>query len=74
MLFEKKYDRALELMKKKNGTEDPEEIRKISESEESPFEKNDRLAMFLSACMVFLPTAAIILGIFAGIVWMIDKV
>ncbi|MBE5962540.1 MAG: hypothetical protein E7256_14380 [Lachnospiraceae bacterium] len=61
-------------MKEKNGTEDLEEIQKITESGESPFEKNDRLAMMLSAFLVFLPAAAVILGIFAGIVWIIDKI
>lgn len=67
MLFQKKFDRAMNLMKEKNSENDT----KFQDfNEELELEKNDKLAMLLGAFMVFIPTAVIILGIFALITWL----
>ncbi|MGN0482486.1 MAG: hypothetical protein ACI4HI_02930 [Lachnospiraceae bacterium] len=48
MLFQKKIER---LLSKKEPEETPE-----------PLEKGDRLALFLSACIVFVPAILLTLG------------
>lgn len=71
MFFGKKYDRAMDVLKEKNnraetGTAEDIEVKPDEkEDKEEVFEKNDRLAMTISAFLVFIPAAVLILGIFA---------
>ena len=62
MIFQGKYDKARALEKErmegKKRAVDEEDL-------ESKLEKNDVLAMILSALLVFLPAALIVLGILA---------
>ena len=69
MIFQRKFQRGMELLRKKNGNDpeqaDPEqreiETKKRVPQEELKLERHDRLAMVLSAFMVFLPVALIVL-------------
>ena len=64
MLFQKKVDRALNKLH-----EDSDFARKEREpefeKEEISLEKHDLLAMVISAFLVFLPVAVVVLGIIA---------
>ena len=59
MLFQKKVNRALDKLHKES-----EEARQDMDLQEEgiPLEKNDFLAMVISAFLVFLPTALLVLG------------
>lgn len=48
MLFQKKIDRLF--------------LKKKQEETQEPLEKGDRLALFLSACIVFIPIILLTLG------------
>lgn len=69
MIFRKKYLRAMEYMRKKNGTAtdapDTEqgelETKKKVQAEEIRPEKHDVAAMLLSAFAIFLPVALLVL-------------
>ena len=63
MIFQKKIDRAMEWLKKRNKEKDI----KIGQDDELNLEKNDLLAIIISAFIVFLP----ILLIFAFIVYLV---
>lgn len=69
MIFRKKYLRAMEYMRKKNGTApdapdkeqgELETKRKVQTEELRP-EKHDVAAMLLSAFAIFLPVALLVL-------------
>ena len=68
MIFQKKYQRGMELLRKKNGS-DPDQSdaenreikRRAAADEKVELEKHDTLAMLLSALMTFLPVALIVL-------------
>lgn len=59
MLFQKKVNRALDKLHKES-----EAARQDMDLQEEgiPLEKNDFLAMVISAFLVFLPTALLVLG------------
>lgn len=62
MLFQGKFDRARKLQKERMGDRERAlEDENLSEK----LEKNDTLALILSALMVFLPAALVVLGIVA---------
>ncbi len=63
MIFQKKIDRAMEWLKNKNKEKD----KNIGQDDELNLEKNDLLAIIISAFIVFLP----ILLIFAFIVYLV---
>ena len=63
MIFQKKIDRAMEWLKNRNKEKD----NKIGQDNELNLEKNDLLAIIISAFIVFLP----ILLIFAFIVYLV---
>ena len=63
MIFQKKIDRAMEWLKNRNKEKDI----KIGQDDELNLEKNDLLAIIISAFIVFLP----ILLIFAFIVYLV---
>ncbi|MBQ9325229.1 MAG: hypothetical protein IJ246_05605 [Clostridia bacterium] len=59
MLFQGRYDKARKLQKERMQGQD----RAVDEENlEDKIEKNDTLAMILSALLVFLPAAILILG------------
>lgn len=69
MIFRKKYLRGMELLRKKNGG-DPEqadaqsreiETKKRITAEDVKPEKHDIAAMLISAFLIFLPVALIVL-------------
>lgn len=60
MLFKKKIDRAFDLLKEKNNIEDSNN--KLGE-EEIYLEKNDYIAIILSAIIVFGPIFLVLIGI-----------
>ena len=73
MLFQRKYDKAMELLKEKNKAYEEEEEKKSSidpENEDLMLEKKDRLAMTLSAFLVFIPAAILVLGVFGLIAFL----
>lgn len=60
MLFQKKVDRAMDYVREKDGGEDQtqeEKEEKISQE----IEKGDTLAMILSALLVLVPVALVVL-------------
>ena len=68
MIFQKKYQRGMELLRKKNGSEpdrpdaENREIKKrVVADDKIELEKHDALAMLLSAFMMFVPVALIVL-------------
>lgn len=63
MIFQKKIDRAMEWLKNRNKEKD----NKFGQDNELNLEKNDLLAIIISAFIVFLP----ILLIFAFIVYLV---
>ena len=66
MLFQRKYDKAMELLKEKNEAYEDEERKNDNlEKEEVGLDKTDRFAMTISAFLVFIPVAIVVLGIFA---------
>ncbi len=64
MLFQRKYDRAKQLLKERTG-DSPKALE--DENLADKLEKNDTLALILSALIVFVPVALIFLLIIAGI-------
>ena len=62
MIFQGRYEKARSLLKERmKGRK-----RAVDEDDlESQLEKNDMLAMILSALLVFIPAALIVLGILA---------
>ena len=64
MLFQRKYDRAKKLLKERTG-DSPKALE--DENLADKLEKNDTLALILSALIVFIPVALIFLLIIAGI-------
>ena len=64
MLFQRKYDRAKQLLKERTG-DSPKALE--DENLADKLEKNDTLALILSALIVFIPVALIFLLIIAGI-------
>lgn len=64
MLFQRKYDRAKQLLKERTG-DSPKALE--DENLADKLEKNDTLALILSALIVFIPVVLIFLLIIAGI-------
>lgn len=64
MLFQKKVDRALNKLHEDSDFAGKEREPEF-EKEEIPLEKHDLLAMVISAFLVFLPVAVVVLGIIA---------
>lgn len=63
MLFQRKVDRAMRLQKEENEKVQREHL--PEDKEKIPLEKNDTWAMILSAWLVFLPIAIVILLVIA---------
>ena len=70
MIFRKKYLRGMELLRKKNGKEpeqpdaenrEIETIKRVRADDDIKPEKHDVLAMLISAFMIFVPVALIVL-------------
>lgn len=73
MLFQRKYDKAMELLKEKNKEYEEEERNKANQNQEDEdlmLDKKDRLAMTMSAFLVFIPAAILVLGVFALIAFL----
>ena len=64
MIFQRKYDRAMKHLREKTG-DSPKALE--DENLADKLEKNDTLALILSALIVFIPVALIFLLIVAGI-------
>ena len=65
MLFKGKVDRAMRLQKERN---EAAELKKPTEAEKDEVSKKDVLAMTLSALLVILPVALLILLLFIAFV------
>lgn len=63
MLFQRKVDRAMRLQKEGNDRIDREHL--PEDKEKIPLEKKDTWAMILSAWLVFMPIAIVILLVIA---------
>lgn len=63
MLFQRKVDRAMRLQKEENEKVQREHL--PEDKEKIPLEKKDTWAMILSAWLVFLPIAIVILFVIA---------
>ena len=64
MIFQKKVDRALQWLKDKNKSneiKEGHEVDQVEPLEDLPLEKGDRLALLLSALLVFGPIFLILL-------------
>lgn len=64
MIFQKKVDRALQWLKDKNKSneiKEDHEVDQVEIQEDLPLEKGDRLALFLSALLVFGPIFLILI-------------
>lgn len=64
MIFQRKYERAMKHLKEQTG-ESPKALE--DENLADKLEKNDALAMILSALIVIVPAALIVLLIVSGI-------
>lgn len=64
MIFQRKYERAVKHLKEQTG-ESPKALE--DENLSDKLEKNDTLALILSALIVFVPAALIVLLIVAGV-------
>ena len=64
MIFQRKYERAMKHLKEQTG-ESPKALE--DENLSDKLEKNDTLALILSALIVFVPAALVILLIVAGV-------
>ena len=64
MIFQRKYERAVKHLKEQTG-ESPKALE--DENLSDKLEKNDTLALILSALIVFVPAALVILLIVAGV-------
>lgn len=64
MLFQKKVDRAFERLHEESDAA-KEEKETDDQREELPLEKSDFLAMLISAFLVFVPVAVVVLGAIA---------
>jgi len=64
VIFQRKYDRAMKHLREKTG-DSPKALE--DENLADKLEKNDTLALILSALIVFIPVALIFLLIVAGI-------
>ena len=64
MIFQRKYERAAKHLKEQTG-ESPKALE--DENLSDKLEKNDTLALILSALIVFVPAALIVLLIVAGV-------
>ncbi len=60
MMFQKKIDRAMDWLKEKNKTN---EIEEKYQEDYIELEKGDRLAIFISAILVFGPIFLILIGL-----------
>ena len=58
MLFRKRIDRAMRFQQERN---EQAELKKPTDEDKDKVSKKDLLAMILSACLVILPIAALIL-------------
>ena len=64
MIFQRKYERAVKHLKEQTG-ESPKALE--DENLSDKLEKNDTLALILSALIVFVPAALVVLLIVAGV-------
>ncbi len=64
MIFQRKYERAMEHLKEQTG-ESPKALE--DENLSDKLEKNDALAMIISALIVILPAALIVLLIVSAV-------
>jgi len=64
VIFQRKYERAMNHLKEHTG-ESPKALE--DENLADKLEKNDTLAMILSAMIVFIPAVLIVLAIVVGI-------
>ena len=64
MIFQRKYERAMQYLKERTGNS-PKALE--DENLADKLEKNDALAMILSALIVIVPAALIVLLIVSGI-------
>ena len=64
MIFQRKYERAMKHLKEQTG-ESPKALE--DENLADKLEKNDALAMILSALIVIVPAALIVLLIVSGV-------
>ena len=64
MIFQRKYERAMKHLKEQTGDR-PKALE--DENLADKLEKNDTLALILSALIVFVPAALIVLLIVAGV-------
>ena len=64
MIFQRKYERAMKHLKEQTG-DSPKALE--DENLADKLEKNDALAMILSALIVIVPAALIVLLIVAGV-------
>lgn len=62
MLFQKRVDRAMRYQKEQN---EAAELKKLTEEEKDAVSKKDLFAMILSAMLVILPVAILILFVIA---------
>ncbi|HHT97788.1 MAG TPA: hypothetical protein GXZ90_07830 [Clostridiales bacterium] len=71
MLFGKKFNRAMEWLRNRNRDkyDDDGKIDYDNKGKMQKIEKNDLLAMFISAAIVFVPIIIVILGLFVLIAY-----
>lgn len=63
MMFQKKIDRAMDWLKDKNKDKEKRQYDDYMEDDYIELEKGDRLAMFISAVLVFGPVFLILIGL-----------
>lgn len=66
MIFQKKVDRAMQKSHEDRLAKDEKESQVVWEPEKEKLEWKDGVAMFISALMVFLPVALIVLLVLAA--------
>ncbi len=63
MLFQKRIDRAFDLLKEKNNVDDSNIDSDYREEDKIELEREDHIALFLSALIVFGPIFLVLIGI-----------
>ncbi len=67
MMFRKRLQQALDLLRERRARKDAENPEQVAEIQ---LEKGDKKAMLISAFLVFIPAAILVIGIMVLVGWL----
>ncbi len=71
MIFQKKIDRSMEWLKRKNGEAQDNQMPAAEDGTEMKVGSKDMIIMILTALFIFIPAALLVLGLMVFIGWLL---